>query len=115
MLPSISILLFFPVIPVMVMGGVLAGMAVAAVPILWILLWLTPPAWWRDMPLAVLFPACMLLVPPLLIAAVMGAAVASPPRELAPIEKPSLEEVRERQALFRHLLPARSLDPVPQD
>ena len=115
MLPSIAILLFFPVIPVLVLGGVLAGMAVAAVPLLWLLLWLAPPAWWRDIPLATLFPACMLLAPVLLLVGVLGVAMASPPRQIAAVEKPTLEQIRERQALFRHMLPSRGFPTPTQD
>jgi hypothetical protein len=39
----------------------------------------------------------------------MGAALMDTRHEFAEPEKPSLEQVRERQALFRHLLPNRAM------
>ena len=106
---SAGILLFFPVIPVMVLAVMLVVMALAALPLTWLTLWLAPPAWLRDIPLSTLFPACMLAAPVLFLALV---AVAAPARDVAEAEKPTMEQVRERQALFRHLLPNRA---QPQD
>jgi SAM-dependent methyltransferase len=42
------------------------------------------------------------------LSAVIGAALVGTQHEFAEPEKPSLEQVRERQALFRHLLPNRA-------
>lgn len=106
---SAGILLFFPVIPALLLLAMLAGMALAAVPMTWLTLWLTPPSWLRDIPLSTIFPACMLAAPVLFLAVV---ALFAPMREAALTEKPSMQEVRERQALFRHLLPNRA---QPQD
>lgn len=103
-----SILLFFPIIPAAVLSAMLLGMAIAALPLMWIAYWLLPPGWLRDLTPRTLFPACMLVAPILLLSGVMGAALTGPEREIAEMEKPTLEQVRERQALFRHLLPQRS-------
>lgn len=106
-----SILLFFPVIPAAVLSAMLCGMAIAALPLMWIAYWLLPPGWMRDLTPRTVFPACMLVAPILLLSGVMGAALTGPEREIPEMEKPTLEQVRERQALFRHLLPNRSLPP----
>lgn len=103
-----SILLFFPVIPAAVLSAMLLGMAVAALPLMWIAYWLLPPGWMRDLSPRTVFPACMLVAPILLLSGMMGVALSGPQRDIADIEKPTLEQVRERQALFRHLLPDRS-------
>jgi hypothetical protein len=105
---SFNILLFFPVIPAAVLGAMLLGMAIAAVPLMVLAYWLLPPAWMRDLPPRTVFPACMMVAPILLITGVMGLALTGPAPEIAEVEKPTLEQVRERQALFRHLLPERS-------
>jgi hypothetical protein len=104
---SAAVFLFFPVIPAAVLAAMLGGMALAAVPLMWLAYWLLPPAWLRDLPLATVFPACMLVAPILLLAVVMAVAMTQPQRAVADHEKPTLEEVRERQKLFRHLLPSR--------
>ena len=109
MQPSAGILLFFPVIPAAVLGGILLGMAAAALPLMWIAYWLLPPAWMRDLPPRTIFLACMLVAPIVLLSAVMGAALMDTRHEFSEPEKPSLEQVRERQALFRHLLPNRAM------
>ncbi len=109
MQPSAGILLFFPVIPAAVLGGILLGMAAGAIPLMWVAYWLLPPGWMRDLSPRTIFPACMLVAPILLLSAVMGAALVSARQEFAEPEKPSLEQVRERQALFRHLLPNRAV------
>lgn len=106
---SAGVLLFFPVIPAAVLVVLLGAMALAALPMTWLTLWLSPPEWLRDIPLSTIFPACMLAAPVLLLALV---AIAAPARDASVIEKPTMEEVRERQALFRHLLPNRA---QPQD
>lgn len=103
-----SIFLFFPIIPAAVLSAMLLGMAIAALPLMWIAYWLLPPGWLRDLTPRTVFPACMLVAPILLLSGVMGAALTGPGRETAEAEKPTLEQVRERQALFRHLLPQRS-------
>ena len=103
-----SILLFFPVIPAAVLGAMLLGMAVAALPLMWIAYWLLPPGWIRDLSPRTVFPACMLVAPILLLSGVMGVSLSAPQRDIAEMEKPTLEQVRERQALFRHLLPERT-------
>ncbi len=112
MQPGAGIFLFFPVIPAAVLGAMLLGMAVAALPLMWIAYWLLPPGWMRDLTPRTVFPACMLVAPILLLCAVMGAvmgaALSGPQREIPAAEKPTLEQVRERQALFRHLLPNRA-------
>ena len=108
MQPSAGILLFFPVIPAAMLGGMLLGMAAAAIPLMWIAYWLLPPGWMRDLSPRTIFPACMLVAPVLLLSAVIGAALVGTQHEFAEPEKPSLEQVRERQALFRHLLPNRA-------
>ena len=46
---SFNILLFFPVIPAAVLGAMLLGMAIAAVPLMVLAYWLLPPAWMRDL------------------------------------------------------------------
>ncbi len=107
MQPGAGILLFFPVIPAAVLGGMLLGMAVAAIPLMWMAYWLLPPGWMRDLTPGTVFPACMLVAPILLLCAVMGVVLTAPPREVVLYEKPTMEQVRERQALFRHLLPNR--------
>ncbi len=104
---SFNILLFFPIIPAAVLGGMLLGMGIAALPLMWIAYWLLPPGWMRDLPPRTIFPACMLVAPILLLSGLMGVALTGPEREVEPVEKPSMEQVRERQALFRHLLPNR--------
>ncbi len=109
MQPGAGIFLFFPVIPAAVLGGILLGMAAAAIPLMWMAYWLLPPGWMRDLTPGTVFPACMLVAPILLLSAVMGVALSGPPREFAAAEKPTLEQVRERQALFRHLLPNRAV------
>jgi hypothetical protein len=109
MQPGVGILLFFPVIPAAVLGGMLLGMAAAALPLMWIAYWLLPPDWMRGLSPRTIFPACMLVAPILLLSAVIGAALVSARHEFAEPEKPSLEQVRERQALFRHLLPNRTI------
>ena len=106
---SAGLLLFFPVIPALVLAVMLAAMAIAALPMTWLTIWLSPPAWLREIPLSTLFPACMLVAPVLFLALV---AIAAPARDAALTEKPTMEQVRERQALFRHLLPNRA---QPQD
>jgi hypothetical protein len=106
-----SILLFFPVIPAAVLFAVLCGMAIAALPLMWLAYWLLPPAWMRDLTPRTVFPACMLVAPLLLLTGVMGVALTGPQREIPEMEKPTLEQVRERQALFRHLLPNRGPAP----
>jgi hypothetical protein len=103
-----GILLFFPIIPAAVLSAMLLGMAVAALPLMWIAYWLLPPGWMRDLSPRTVFPACMLVAPILLLSGIMGVALSGPQREIAEMEKPTLEQVRERQALFRHLLPERS-------
>lgn len=103
-----GILLFFPVIPAAVLSAMLLGMAIAALPLMWIAYWLLPPGWMRDLSPRTVFPACMLVAPILLLSGVMGLALSGPQREIAEHEKPTLEQVRERQALFRHLLPDRA-------
>ncbi len=103
-----GILLFFPIIPAAVLSAMLLGMAIAALPLMWIAYWLLPPGWMRDLSPRTVFPACMLVAPILLLSGVMGVALSGPQREMAEMEKPTLEQVRERQALFRHLLPERS-------
>lgn len=108
MQPGAGILLFFPVIPAAVLGGILFGMAIAAIPLMWMAYWLLPPGWMRDLSPRTVFPACMLVAPILLLCAVMGVVLTAPPREEVLYEKPSMEQVRERQALFRHLLPNRA-------
>ncbi len=110
MQPGVGILLFFPVIPAAVLGAMLLGMAAAALPLMWIAYWLLPPGWMRDLSPRTVFPACMLVAPILLLSAVVGVALSGPQRDIEPIEKPSMEQVRERQALFRHLLPNRNRD-----
>jgi len=109
MQPSAGILLFFPVIPAAMLGGMLLGMAAAALPLMWIAYWLLPPGWMHDLSPRTIFPACMLVAPVLLLSAVIGAALVGTQHEFAEPEKPSLEQVRERQALFRHLLPNRAM------
>ncbi len=103
-----SLLLFFPIIPAAVLSAMLLGMAIAALPLMWIAYWLLPPGWMRDLAPRTVFPACMLMAPILLLSGAMGVALSGPQREIAEIEKPTLEQVRERQALFRHLLPERT-------
>ncbi|MBS7792078.1 hypothetical protein KTR66_18910 [Roseococcus sp. SDR] len=103
-----SLLLFFPVIPAAVLSAMLCGMAIAALPLMWIAYWLLPPGWMRDLSPGTVFPACMLVAPILLLSGVMGVALTGPEREIPEMEKPTLEQVRERQALFRHLLPNRA-------
>jgi hypothetical protein len=103
-----SILLFFPIIPAAVLSAMLLGMAIAALPLMWIAYWLLPPGWMRGLSPRTVFPACMLVAPILLLSGVMGVALSGPQREITEMEKPTLEQVRERQALFRHLLPERS-------
>lgn len=107
-----SILLFFPVIPAAVLSAMLLGMAIAALPLMWIAYWLLPPGWMRDLTPRTVFPACMMVAPILLLSGVMGVALTGPERQIAEMEKPTLEQVRERQALFRHLLPDRGLGPA---
>lgn len=110
-----SILLFFPIIPAAVLSGLLLGMAIAALPLMWIAYWLLPPGWLRELTPRTMFPACMLVAPILLLSGVMGVAMTGPQREIVETEKPTLEQVRERQALFRHLLPDRSRGESPGD
>ncbi|MEI6159490.1 MAG: hypothetical protein WCP77_06640 [Roseococcus sp.] len=102
-----NLLLFFPVIPAAMLGAMLLGMGIAALPLMWIAYWLLPPGWMRDLTPRTVFPACMLVAPILLLSGVMGVALSGPQRDIAETEKPTLEQVRERQALFRHLLPNR--------
>lgn len=104
-----GLFLFFPIIPAAVLGAMLLGMGVAALPLMWIAYWLLPPGWMRDLTPRTVFPACMLVAPILLLSGVMGVAMLGERREIAATEKPTLEQVRERQALFRHLLPNRAL------
>ena len=104
-----GIFLYFPVIPASVLAAVLLGMGLAALPLMVLAYWLLPPRWLRDLPPRTLFPACMLVAPILLLTGVMGAALSAPQRETELTEKPSMEQVRERQALFRHLLPKRDI------
>ena len=108
MQPSASLFLFFPVIPAAVLGGIVLGMAVAAVPLMWMAYWLLPPGWLRELTPRTVFPACMLVAPILLFSCIMGVVLLGEPREVATAEKPTMEQVRERQALFRHLLPSRA-------
>jgi len=107
MVVSFNIFLFFPVIPAAVLLAMLTGMAIAALPLMWIAYWLLPPGWMRELTPTTIFPACMLVAPVLLLSGVMGVALSGPQRESEAVEKPTLEQVRERQALFRHLLPNR--------
>ena len=102
-----GLFLFFPIIPAAVLGAMLLGMGIAAIPLMWIAYWLLPPGWMRELTPRTVFPACMLVAPILLLSGVMGVAVMGERREVASVEKPSMEQVRERQALFRHLLPSR--------
>jgi hypothetical protein len=104
--------LFFPVIPAAVLGALLLGMGAAAIPLMWMAYWLLPPGWMRDLSPRTVFPACMLVAPILLLSGVVGVALMSAPREVALTEKPTMEQVRERQALFRHLLPNRTREAV---
>lgn len=106
---SAGVFLFFPVIPAAVLGAMLLGMGVAALPLMWMAYWLLPPGWLRGLTPGTVFVACMLVSPILLLSAVMGVVMAGPGREVALVEKPSMEQVRERQALFRHLLPNRAV------
>lgn len=106
---SAGLFLFFPIIPAAVLGAMLLGMGVAALPLMWIAYWLLPPGWMRDLTPRTVFPACMLVAPILLLSGIMGVVVMGERREIEPTEKPTLEQVRERQALFRHLLPNRAL------
>lgn len=103
-----NILLFFPIIPAAVLLAMLLGMGIAALPLMWIAYWLLPPGWMRDLTPRTVFPACMLVAPILLLSGAMGVALSGPEREIAETEKPTMEQVRERQALFRHLLPDRA-------
>ena len=103
-----GLFLFFPIIPAAVLGAMLLGMGIAALPLMWIAYWLLPPGWMRDLTPRTVFPACMLVAPILLLSGVMGVAMLGERREIAATEKPTLEQVRERQALFRHLLPNRA-------
>ena len=103
-----GLFLFFPIIPAAVLGAMLLGMGIAALPLMWIAYWLLPPGWMRDLTPRTVFPACMLVAPILLLSGVMGVAMLGERREIIPPEKPTLEQVRERQALFRHLLPNRA-------
>ena len=103
-----GILLFFPVIPAAVLGAMLLGMAMAALPLMWIAYWLLPPGWMQDLSPRTVFPACMLVAPILMLSGVAGVALTGPPREFEAAQKPTMEQVRERQALFRHLLPSRA-------
>jgi len=112
MMLSASVLLFFPVIPAGVLGAMLLGMGVAALPLMWMAYWLLPPGWLRGLSPGTVFMACMLVSPILLLSGVMGVAMSGPQREIEISEKPTMEQVRERQALFRHLLPNRTV-PVP--
>jgi len=102
-----GLFLFFPVIPAAVLAGMLLGMGIAALPLMWIAYWLLPPGWMRDLSPRTVFPACMLVAPILLLSGIMGVVVLGERREVVEAEKPSMEQVRERQALFRHLLPNR--------
>ena len=102
-----GLFLFFPIIPAAVLGAMLLGMGIAALPLMWIAYWLLPPGWMQDLSPRTVFPACMLVAPILLLSGVMGVAMMGERRAFAEVEKPSLEQVRERQALFRHLLPNR--------
>lgn len=110
-----NLLLFFPVIPAAVLSAMLCAMAIAALPLMWIAYWLLPPGWMRELTPRTVFPACMLVAPILLLSGVMGVALTGPEREIPEMEKPSLEQVRERQALFRHLLPNRAAGPLGED
>ena len=101
-----GLFLFFPIIPAAVLGAMLLGMGIAALPLMWIAYWLLPPGWMRDLTPRTVFPACMLVAPILLLSGVMGVAMLGERREIVATE--SLEQVRERQALFRHLLPNRA-------
>ena len=103
-----GLFLFFPIIPAAVLGAMLLGMGLAALPLMWIAYWLLPPGWMRGLTPRTVFPACMLVVPILLLSGVMGVAVMGERRQVELPEKPSMEQVRERQALFRHLLPNRN-------
>ena len=103
-----GLFLFFPIIPAAVLGAMLLGMGIAALPLMWIAYWLLPPGWMRDLTPRTVFPACMLVAPILLLSGVMGVAMLGERLEIAATEKPTLEQVRERQALFRHLLPNRA-------
>lgn len=104
-----GLFLFFPVIPAAVLGAMVLGMGIAALPLMWIAYWLLPPGWMRDLTPRTVFPACMLVAPILLLSGVMGMVVMGERREIEVPEKPTMEQVRERQALFRHLLPNRAL------
>lgn len=108
MLLSGGLILFFPVIPAAVLGAMMLGMAAAALPLMWIAYWLLPPGWMQGLTPRTVFPACMLVAPILLLSGVMGVVVMGERREIAEPEKPTMEQVRERQALFRHLLPNRA-------
>ena len=104
-----SLFLFFPLIPAAVLGAMVLGMAAAALPLMWIAYWLLPPGWMRGLTPRTVFPACMLVAPILFMSGLMGVVVMGERRDIAEPEKPTMEQVRERQALFRHLLPNRSM------
>ncbi|RVT89960.1 hypothetical protein EOD42_24675 [Rhodovarius crocodyli] len=98
--------MYFPVLPVLIVAAVMLGLLVLAFPLMLLLRWLMPRAWRCALPPRTLLPACMLAIPVLLMTALMGHAAMQPDREIT-VQKPSREEIRARQALFRHLLPGR--------
>lgn len=109
MLLNGGLFLFFPVIPAAVLGAMVLGMAAAALPLMVFAYWFLPPGWMRGLSPRTVFPACMLVAPILLLSGVVGVVVMGERREIVEPEKPTMEQVRERQALFRHLLPNRAL------
>ena len=98
--------MYFPVLPVLIVAAVMLVLLVLAVPLMLLLRWLMPRAWRCALPPRTLLPACMLAIPVLLLTGLMGHAAMQPDRQIV-VEKPSREEIRARQALFRHLLPGR--------
>lgn len=105
-------LMYFPVMPALVLAALLAGLALVALPLAWLVRWLLPRAWRCVLPPRTLFLACMLAVPVLVLSGLLGHAAMRPDRDVT-AEKPSREEIRARQALFRHMLPSRDAGRAP--
>jgi len=86
---------------------VYGAIAVAAVPLTILLMFLLPRAWLRDMPAITLFCGSMLLVPVMLMMTLAIGVLATRPFTWEPIEWREIEHARLPGDTWRHMFPVR--------
>ncbi|MDB5416054.1 MAG: hypothetical protein JWR10_4389 [Rubritepida sp.] len=100
-------LLLLIVLPAGIFSIVFGALAIAAVPLTILLMFLMPRRWARGLPALTLFLASMLLAPVLMMFCLMVGALAEKPLAWEPIEWRVIAHTRLPGDTWRHLFPVR--------